>query len=129
MHREEAAARWVAREAAGAAAAEETARLRAELAEQFAALDAAESAPLVPAPLHPAHDQDPAHLDPDAFPSEEDPFAPGHFEDGPVRQAAVPQATADVQEQQVDVPAAWSLSSPNALYAVAKAAFASPTPI
>ncbi|MGW2586098.1 hypothetical protein ACWCYZ_33090 [Streptomyces virginiae] len=109
-----------ARQAAAAAEAEKTARLRAELAEQFAALDAAAARPVVPAPLRPAHDQDPAEAD--AFPDEEDPFAPGHFEDEPGLEAPVPDVTADVPERQA---APWSLSSPNALYEAAKAALAS----
>ncbi|MFD9367160.1 hypothetical protein ACFWA6_05545 [Streptomyces sp. NPDC060020] len=123
--REEAAARRAAREAAAAAEAEETARLRAELTEQFAALDAGAARPVVPAPLHAAHDQDPADPEADAFPAEEDPFAPGHFENEPVLEAPVPDDTADVQEQQAAAPAPWSLSHPNALYEAAKAALAS----
>ncbi|MFF4582143.1 hypothetical protein [Streptomyces sp. NPDC001389] len=79
--REEAAARRSVREAAAAAEAEETARLRAELAEQFAALDAAAARPVVPGPLRPAHDQDPAEAN--VFPEAEDPFVP--------RQAPPPQ--------------------------------------
>ncbi|MFJ3728650.1 hypothetical protein ACIPYQ_39625 [Streptomyces sp. NPDC090045] len=123
--REEAAARHAARKAAAAAEAEETARLRAELTEQFAALDAAAARPVVPAPLHAAHDQDPADPEADAFPAEEDPFTPGHFENEPVLEAPVPDVAADVQEQQAAAPAPWSLSHPNALYEAAKAALAS----
>ncbi|UUY52787.1 hypothetical protein NRK68_36645 (plasmid) [Streptomyces yangpuensis] len=115
--REEAAARLRARAAAAAAAAEETARLRAELAEQFAELDAAAARPVVPAPLRPAHDEDPVEAEafPDEEAPEEDPFAPNHFEDAPVSEGAVPEQSAGP----------WSLSSPNALYEAAKAALAS----
>ncbi|MEU6299245.1 hypothetical protein [Streptomyces erythrochromogenes] len=87
---EEAAAR---RRARAAAAAEETARLRAELAEQFAALDAAAARPVVPAPLRPDHDEDPVEAD--AFPDEEDPFAPNHFED----EGSVPDLPAGASDE------------------------------
>ncbi|MDV9187656.1 hypothetical protein R6L23_05375 [Streptomyces sp. SR27] len=117
--RDEAAARRSAREAAAAAEAEETARLRAELARQFAALDADAARPVVPGPLRPAHDQDPAEAD--VFPEAEDPFAPNHFEDEPVLDGPVPDVAADAAEQP---PALWSRSSPNALYEAAKAALA-----
>ncbi|MFJ3635904.1 helix-turn-helix domain-containing protein [Streptomyces sp. NPDC090112] len=90
--REEAAARRAARQAAAAAEAEETARLRAELAEQFAELDAAAAVRLaVPAPLDPAHDDLPAdQADGGPLPGEEDPFEPGHYEDGSADEEAVP---------------------------------------
>ncbi|MEV7174053.1 hypothetical protein AB0O18_30685 [Streptomyces sp. NPDC093224] len=117
---EEAAAQRRARAAAAAAVAEETARLRAELAEQFAELDAAAARPVVPGPLRPAHDEDPVEADafPDEEAPEEDPFAPDHFED----EGSVPDLPADAPD---DSAAPWSLASPNALYEAAKAALAS----
>ncbi|WP_030200683.1 hypothetical protein [Streptomyces sp. NRRL S-87] len=120
-------ARRIVREAAAAAEAEETARLRAEFAEQLAALNVAEPRPVVPSPLYPAHDADPAGPEAD-LPNEEDPFAPDHFEDGPVPEAPVLEDSVHVQEQSVDTSDPWSVSSPNALYTAAKAAMASRAP-
>ncbi|GHA83290.1 helix-turn-helix domain-containing protein [Streptomyces chryseus] len=63
--RDEAAAKAAAHAAAKAADEAETARLREELAAEFAELDAAAAAgrAAVPAPLHPAHDDMPADED------------------------------------------------------------------
>ncbi|MEU8776521.1 hypothetical protein [Streptomyces sp. NPDC048606] len=56
---------------ARAAEAAETARLHAELVAEFAALDAPAPRPVVPAPLHPSHDEDPADSEQDnAFTSD-----------------------------------------------------------